>query len=379
MSRQATSLDVLRYFHPILPCRALRKRPVQTTIAGRKYVLFRDGSGRAAALDDRCPHRYASLSGGSVRADGRLACPYHGWNFDADGNGRSPSDPRLTHCDTRAYQVVERLGYLWMAGRETSPSTFPALQWNGFDFAGSLSITVRAPMDVTLDNISEDEHFPFVHTTFGWDENALGEVSIETKAFPDHSEVSYSGRQRATFWATLGGVRPGDQFHNQWSTRFDPVHTVYTFGWKDPQSGHDRPITTRAAVFLVPETSTRTRIEMFLFLKIAPSIYSWLGSLMHRLARHVARMELRRDVRLIENVADAPGKLEGMRLTRFDHALIYNRKLLQSLYLSAAGPDAPVVAAPTTHNAVARSQNHEGTGPVIPLAPSEPIPTKAIQ
>jgi phenylpropionate dioxygenase-like ring-hydroxylating dioxygenase large terminal subunit len=357
------SQDVLRYFHPVLPSSALRKRPVQTMIAGRKYVLFRDAQGRAAALDDQCPHRHAPLSRGSVRAGGRLACPYHGWSFDAEGHGRSPSDPRLTQCDTRAYQVMERFAHVWMASRETSPSTFPALQWSGFDFAGSLSITVRAPMDVTLDNISEDEHFPFVHTTFGWDENSLAEVSMETKAFADHSEVSYSGRQRATFWAALGGVRPGDQFHNQWSTRFDPVHTVYTFGWKDPQSGHDRPITTRAAVFLVPETSARTRIDMFLFLKIAPSIYRRLGSVMHRLARHVARMELRRDVRLIENVAEAPGNLDGMRLTRFDRALIHNRKLLQRVYWSTPERRDSRVGA-QTESPVTRSQEHAEAGAI---------------
>jgi phenylpropionate dioxygenase-like ring-hydroxylating dioxygenase large terminal subunit len=378
MSRQEMSQGVLRYFHPVLPSRALGKRPVQIMIADRKYVLFRDASDRAAALDDQCPHRHASLSGGSVRADGRLACPYHGWSFDAEGNGRSPSDPQLTRCDTRAYQVLERFGHLWIASRETSPSTFPGLRWKGFDFAGSVSITVRAPMDVTLDNISEDEHFPFVHTTFGWDENALAEVSIQTNAFADHSEVSYSGRQRATFWAALGGVRPGDQFHNQWSTRFDPVHTIYTFGWKDPHSGRSRPITTRAAVFLVPETSRRTRIDMFLFLKIAPSIYSRLGFLMHGLARHVARMELRRDVRLIENVADAPGNLEGMRLTRFDHALIYNRKLLHSVYWSNPGHPGSRETAQAQKAATGSPEDGEAR-PAIGLAAPRSISTEATE
>lgn len=363
------SQDVLRYFHPVLLSRKLGKRPVQVMIAERKYVLFRDASGRAAALDDLCPHRHAPLSRGRVRPDGRLTCPYHGWSFDTKGNGRSPSDPRLTHCDTRAYQVVERLGHLWMAARETAPSAFPALRWKGFDFAGSLSIPVRAPMDVTLDNISEDEHFPFVHTTFGWDENSLTEVSVETKACADHSEVRYSGRQRATLWAALGGVRRGDRFHNQWSTRFDPVHTVYTFGWKDPLSGQDRPITTRAAVFLVPETATRTRIDMFLFLKIASSIYSRLGVLMHALARHVARMELKRDVRLIENVADAPGSLEGMRLTRFDHALICNRKLLRNVYWATPDELAPELAAQTQGTPEHSEEHAEVVPPLYSAAP----------
>jgi hypothetical protein len=116
------------------------------------------------------------------------------------------------------------------------------------------------------------------------------------------------------------------------------VHTVYTFGWKDPRSGNDRPITTRAAVFLVPETANRTRIDMFLFLKIAPSIYRRFGRVMYALARHISGMELKRDVRLIESVADGPRSLDQMRLTRFDHAVIHNRKLLRSVYWLTPDP-----------------------------------------
>jgi phenylpropionate dioxygenase-like ring-hydroxylating dioxygenase large terminal subunit len=295
-------------------------------------VLFRDAARRPAALDDACPHRRAPLSLGTVRPDGRLACAYHGWNFDAEGRGQSPSSPTLKHCDTRAYQVIERFGYLWLAQRETPLATFPALGWEGFDFAGTVSARVRAPMEVTLDNISEDEHFPYLHTTFGWDERGLSEVSVETATFADHSEVRYSGPQRASPWAPLGGVRPGDHFHNEWYTRFEPVHTVYTFGWRDRRSGQARPITTRAAVFLVPEAEMRTQLRMFLFLRIAPSPYRRLGRAMQWLARHIAAKELARDVRLIEAVASAPGTLRGMRLTRFDQALIHNRKLLRAVY-----------------------------------------------
>src|SRR3712207_1700296 len=98
---------VERFFHPVLAASALRKKPVRVEVAGRAYVLFRDGSGQAAALADVCPHRFAPLSKGRVRPDGRLECPYHGWNFDAAGQGRSPSQPELKKCDVRAFQVVE--------------------------------------------------------------------------------------------------------------------------------------------------------------------------------------------------------------------------------------------------------------------------------
>jgi phenylpropionate dioxygenase-like ring-hydroxylating dioxygenase large terminal subunit len=247
------------------------------------------------------------------------------------GHGRSPSCPELRHCDTTAYQLREQAGHLWIAARATPAPMLPQLAWDDFRAAGSVTTLVRAPLDVTLDNISEDEHFPFIHSSFGWSADGLAEVTLDTINAADHSQVRYGARQRASPWALLGGVRAGDHFHNRWTTRFDPVHAIYTFGWRDAR-GRERPITTRAAVFLVPETATTTRIHMFLFLRIAPSLYRAARPAIAWLARHISGMELARDVRLIESVAGAPRTLAGMRLTRFDKALIHNRKLLHALY-----------------------------------------------
>ncbi|MES1205108.1 MAG: aromatic ring-hydroxylating dioxygenase subunit alpha [Pseudomonadota bacterium] len=60
------------------------KRPLARTIFGVPLVLFRDGDRAPAALFDRCLHRNAALSAGTVVA-GRLACAYHGWVYDAQG------------------------------------------------------------------------------------------------------------------------------------------------------------------------------------------------------------------------------------------------------------------------------------------------------
>lgn len=339
--------ELLRFFHPVCRAGELGHRPIEVAVGGRGYVLFRDAHGNPAALDALCPHRRAPLSMGRVDAAGRIVCPYHGWNFDAHGHGSSPSCPELRHCDTASYQVQERFGHLWMAARDAAPSLFPTLGWSGFRYAGSVTALARAPLDVTLDNISEDEHFPFIHTTFGWDARALAEVQFATVNAQDHSEVRYSGIQRRSPWALLGGVRAGDRFHNAWITRFDPVHAVYTFGWEDPHGGKARPITTRAAVFLVPESDMATRIRMFLFLRIAPSLYSAAWPAMAWLARHISSMELRRDVTLIESVAHAPGDLSGMRLTRFDKAVVHNRKLLRSIYWNAGAAHKVVAIHPS--------------------------------
>ncbi|MEV6429062.1 Rieske 2Fe-2S domain-containing protein [Nocardia sp. NPDC051463] len=52
----------------------------------REIVLFRTGRGRAAAAEAYCPHLGAHLSRGGVVAGENLRCPFHGFEFDAEGS-----------------------------------------------------------------------------------------------------------------------------------------------------------------------------------------------------------------------------------------------------------------------------------------------------
>src|SRR5688572_21662503 len=121
-------MALTRHFHPVLRASALRRKPVRIDLDGAAYVAWRDGSGTPRALRARCPHRHAPLSAGRVRPDGRLACGYHGWHFDGDGNGASPSVPELGKCSAEAFQLVEHYGWLWLADRGVDRDALPALE-----------------------------------------------------------------------------------------------------------------------------------------------------------------------------------------------------------------------------------------------------------
>ncbi len=328
--------DLTRFFHPVLPVRQLGKTPVRIELGGHHYVLFRDGDGRTAALDDACPHRQAPLSKGFVRSDGRLACPYHGWNFDAEGRGRSPAQPTLTRCDTVAYQVVENYGYLWLAAKQTPIDVLPQLGGDGFEFAGAFSTVFKAPLHVALDNFSEDEHLPSLHSSLGWDESGLAQVEFKAQLFSDRTAVHYQGPQRRSSWLRLLGVRAGDCFHNDWLTRFDPVHAVFTIFWVDPKTDKQRPLVTRTAVFMVPETASRTRFHTFIFYSIANrSLLHQFVPIVRWALLEASRREVAADACFIVNVADTPLSLKGMHLGKFDQPVIHNRRLLQSLYFDS--------------------------------------------
>lgn len=323
--------DVTRFFHPVLPAHELRKKPLRIELAGRAYALFRDGTGKAAALADACPHRFAPLSAGRVSKEGRLTCPYHGWNFDAEGHGRSPSQPDLKKCDARALQVVERHGYLWVASRDTPVSAFPDFAPEGHEATGSFSMLFRAPLHVALDNFSEDEHTPFVHTRLGWDDHNASAIEFSAENHEDHTEVHYRAPQREAWLIQLLLLKKGDFFHNDWVTRFDPVRTSYSIHWRSP-SGEPRPFLYHFAIFMVPETEKTTRFHVFSFVKVLDPRFRPLLPVV-RLAQPVlAWFEIRDDALFIPTVADTPYSLKGMRLGKYDKPLIYQRKLLERIY-----------------------------------------------
>lgn len=111
-------------WYPLCASETLRSKPRFSQIANTPLCVFRETeTGRARVVSDACPHRGAPLHRGRVRDD-RIACPYHGFEFDGSGRLQHvPSDPDSTigackSCPTqpilRAYPAVERGGFVWV-------------------------------------------------------------------------------------------------------------------------------------------------------------------------------------------------------------------------------------------------------------------------
>jgi phenylpropionate dioxygenase-like ring-hydroxylating dioxygenase large terminal subunit len=151
--------------------------PVAAKLLNTTMVLYRSGDGVVAA-PDRCPHREAPLSKGTVH-DGCLVCPYHGWSFGDGGRcvlvpsaaDGVPAPPRA-HLAT--FQCVERYGLVWVCLGDTpadDPGGIPVVAHeNDPSFR-----RINTPVDVwhtsctrMTDNFLDITHFPFVHVgTFG--------------------------------------------------------------------------------------------------------------------------------------------------------------------------------------------------------------------
>jgi len=92
--------------------------PVKIRLFGEDLVAFRNTEGRIGVMDEKCPHRKASLAFARNEECG-LRCLYHGWKIDVDGNVTDmPSEPpesgfakRVKH---KTYPIREAGGFIWV-------------------------------------------------------------------------------------------------------------------------------------------------------------------------------------------------------------------------------------------------------------------------
>jgi nitrite reductase/ring-hydroxylating ferredoxin subunit len=131
-----------RYWIPAAFTEQIKKpdsAPVRVRLLGENLVLFRDTQGRVGLLDEKCPHRTASLFFGRNEESG-LRCVYHGLKFDVEGACVDlPCVPQMSDAHranlqkqlaAKAFPCVERGDVVWtyMGPPEHKPE-FPELEW----------------------------------------------------------------------------------------------------------------------------------------------------------------------------------------------------------------------------------------------------------
>jgi len=327
---------MLDHWHPIYPSRSLRSRPAGIRLAGRQICLFRTSSGRVAAVDDVCPHRRLKLSVGTVVGD-RIRCQYHGWEFDGCGNGESPGTPRLHTC-TPSFDVREAHGYVWVKSRG-SRADFPDISPEGFFHIGNFRHTVPAPLELTVDNFTEIEHSGTVHRTFGYDLGRMSEVKVGFEVTADSVRVTNVGPTKQLFapFARLLGIRRGDLFHDEWTTRFSPVYSVYDHWWTSPDGAREAMVRWRLYMFFAPTDPETTTVTSFVYARSRyPGPAGGLRLVKWLFRREIDR-EIRRDVSMLEHLGDRSVGIEGLKLSRFDKVLGLTRERIARIYRDDRG------------------------------------------
>jgi phenylpropionate dioxygenase-like ring-hydroxylating dioxygenase large terminal subunit len=151
--------------------------PRAVRLFGEDFVLWCTAPGEYALSEPYCPHRSAHLAGGWVDA-GRIACPYHGWQFD--GAGRCTSIPQMdeglpapTRARLRTFPAQAHYGVVWVCVGDAPVSPRPPVWVEGeteptwrFEVEFFEEWQVAAPR--IIDNNLDQSHVAFVHrSTFG--------------------------------------------------------------------------------------------------------------------------------------------------------------------------------------------------------------------
>ena len=179
--------------------------PQKATIWNKNYVVWRDADGKYNALDDACPHKGASLAGGTIE-NGSIVCPYHGYEFDCTGELKKVPgicfQPSAIY-NVAKYDVVEKHGWIYL-------NTFSDLVGDGNNLEEGVAENIFVEEEIARNDsvvfidmdfdcysriLSENSldvmHIGFVHT-FG-NKNKPGPTEIHPPRLvgPHHFKTAY--------------------------------------------------------------------------------------------------------------------------------------------------------------------------------------------
>jgi len=245
-------------------------KPLARTLLNEPLALFRDSAGRAGAVFDRCPHRFAPLSMGTVVGD-QLRCAYHGLEFDQRGAcTRNPhGDGNIPRAaKVKAYPVTEKHSVIWVWMGEPDKADERAIP----DFSSSMNpdkrfvgqdyLLAKAHYQLETDNIMDLSHIEFLHP------GSLGSEAIKkakTEVVQEGNTV-YSMRltqaERLTPALEQGYGVPEGQLVDRWlDVRWDaPASMELWVGIAPTGTDHPRKVGKRIPFvhIFTPETDTTT-------------------------------------------------------------------------------------------------------------------------
>nr|GLL44326.1 chlorophyllide a oxygenase, chloroplastic [Ipomoea trifida] len=247
------------------------------------WVIFRGKDGKPGCVQNTCAHRACPLHLGSVN-DGRIQCPYHGWEYTTDGKCEKMPSTRLLNVKLKALPCFEQEGMIWIwPGDDPPEATLPSLlPPPGFQIHAEIVMELPVEHGLLLDNLLDLAHAPFTHTsTFakGWSVPSLVKfLTPESglQGYWDPYPIDMEFRPPCMVLSTIGISKPGKlegQSTKQCSTHLHQLHVC------------------------LPSSRQKTRLLYRMSLDFAPLLKHI--PFMQYLWRHFAEQVLNEDLRLV--------------------------------------------------------------------------------
>ncbi|GMH17165.1 hypothetical protein Nepgr_019006 [Nepenthes gracilis] len=247
------------------------------------WVIFRGKDGHPGCVQNTCAHRACPLHLGSVN-EGRIQCPYHGWEYSTDGKCEKMPSTRLLDVRIKSLLCFEQEGMIWIwPGDDPPAATIPSLQPpSGFVIHAEIVMELPVEHGLLLDNLLDLAHAPFTHTsTFakGWAVPSLVKFLTPASGLQGHWDpypIDMEFRPPCMVISTIGISKPGKlegQSTQQCSTHLHQLHVC------------------------LPSSRQKTRLLYRMSLDFAPVLKHI--PFMQYLWRHFAEKVLNEDLRLV--------------------------------------------------------------------------------
>jgi phenylpropionate dioxygenase-like ring-hydroxylating dioxygenase large terminal subunit len=208
--------------------------PFARQLLDNRIVFYRDSGQQPVALQDRCPHRFAPLSRGTIQGD-EIQCGYHGMRFNATGRcSHNPHGPIPPKAAVRSYPVVERFGVIWIwpgEAERADPELIP-----DFPFLNDAQrfavipgyLHVKANYQLIVDNLLDLSHALFIHPHF-----AIPGMSVEQQLSAVTSRTVTEGNRISALRTRLG-VPPNAPTREIFGFGPEPVDSRSNMHWYPP-------------------------------------------------------------------------------------------------------------------------------------------------
>ena len=272
----------------------LREKLIEKTWLGEEIVAWCDAAGRVCVADAVCPHLGSYLGpavGGQV-CNGRLVCPFHGFEFDTTGQCvATPDAPAPRAAKLKVYETRELLGMIfawWGIGGRPSQWDLPTEPTTGQEWCelGFNILRFRGHPQETTENSVDLGHLRYVH---GYDNvNPVGSVTMDgayMKSCFDFRRVRKIARMSSMY-------------------DLSAVTHVYGLGYSFVEI-HEKTIDMNARLWILATPIDRGLVEMVLVSQMREirrprRFISGLGflpmKLRHRLMNRIWMSQQKRDV-----------------------------------------------------------------------------------
>lgn len=247
------------------------------------WVIFRGKDGKPGRVQNTCAHRACPLHLGSVR-EGRVQCPYHGWEYSTDGKCEKMPSTRLLNVRIRTLPCCEQEGLIWVWPGDNPPlPNLPSLlPPSGFQIHAEIVMELPVEHGLLLDNLLDLAHAPFTHSaTFAkaWAIPSLVEFFTPVSGLQGHWQpypIDTEFRPPCAVLSLIGMSKPGKlegKSTRECATHLHQLHVC------------------------LPSSRQKTRLLYRMSLDFAPMLKHI--PLMQHLWRHFAEKVLNEDLRLV--------------------------------------------------------------------------------